>query len=798
MGHPEDLHRYRQLVDKAPIGVFEIENGKITYVNEFLEQLTGYGLDEIAGRSVETLIVEEDRSVLRDQLARRGDGEESLRPTIYRFRAKDGRVYVGEVRSRRVESSGTTMIEGTIRDITQETRLARFTRVVLTLGETILAERNIDRILQSVLDAITEHSGFRRAVLSLYDLSIPVPFEGDAYRIMSSGLSPEQEEALRSQAPLPPGDRQQAFREEFRLGPAYYIPYNRVPWPTGWGLEGTVEVDGWNVNDFLFIPLRGSAGIIGMISVDDPVDVSAPTVASIEPVASLANLAALAVERVYKLNQVRKQKDRLHGLWGFGTELATMADVESLCQLAARRARDDMDYDYCAIWIVDGEETVKLGLATKPVFEALHVSERGTRHPIEGKGITRYALQNHEPVVVSDVHADPRFSGIDRPIRSQISIPIVGRKGSLGVIEVQSQRLAAFGEEDLEVLSALAGQVSVTMSALQRRDALSRIYAFGQRLATAKSVDQVISGTLDFVLDQFDYELSELFVDDDHGNLRIADARGRDRNRDRAIGWTIPAGQGITGWVARNRRAALVEDVAADPRYHKAFDSTRSELVVPVQTSERVLGVLNIESRIPSFFDEEDRQLIEVVANHLAIAMSNLEAQEHLREQAVRDPLTGLFNRHYFNSIIIPELDRSDRYDHPLTLMMVDIDGFRAINNRLGHLKGDEVLREVALFLAENVRASDRIIRYGGDEFLIFMPETDDEAPRVAERLRRKIHSVPRRTGIHDIEIGLSIGICTRRPQDQRPLEMILEEVDRRMYANKRRRHAGRDDESSD
>jgi len=103
----------------------------------------------------------------------------------------------------------------------------------------------------------------------------------------------------------------------------------------------------------------------------------------------------------------------------------------------------------------------------------------------------------------------------------------------------------------------------------------------------------------------------------------------------------------------------------------------------------------------------------------------------------------------------------------------------------------------VAIFLVENVRSSDRVIRYGGDEFLIFMPETDEEAPRVAERLRSRIPSVPRRTGIHDVEIGLSIGICTRRPKDERSLESILEEVDRRMYANKRRRYAERVDENS-
>ena len=795
MGNAADAHRYRELLDKAPIGFYEIVDGKITYINEFLEQLSGYSLAEISGRPVEELIAGEDREFLHERLTRPAAGVQATTPTVYRFLAKDGSVYVGEARSRRIVSADGVKIEGTIRDISQETRLSRFTRVVLTLGETILAEQDIDRILQLVLDSITEHSGFRRAVLSLYDLSIPVPADGDVRKMLCSGLSLEEEKALRNQDPLSPEQRRQAFDEKYRLGPAYYIPYNQTPWPTDWGLAGTVEVDGWNLNDFLFIPLRGSAGIIGTISVDDPVDVSAPTTASIEPVASLANLAALAVERVYKLNQLSKQKDRLSGLSGFGAELSGMTEVDSLCQHAARRARDDMDYDYCAVWIVDGEQIVKQGLATKPLFEPSQVDPRGSRHPSKGTGLTRYALEHLEPLIVPDVLVDPRVEKVGRPIRSQVNVPILGRKGALGVIEVQSQRLAAFGEEDLEILSALAGQMSVAISALQRRDALGRIYALGQRLAASRSVDQVVASTLDFLVEQFDYELSELFLDDGRGALAVADVRGPSVGDNMDQGWTLPAGRGVISWAARNRRSALVEDVATDPRYHKSHESTRSELAVPIQTSERVLGVLNVESRIPAFFDAEDRQLIEAVANHLAVALSNLEAQEHLREQAVRDPLTDLFNRHYFNSIILPELDRSDRYHHPLTLMMVDIDGFRAINNRFGHLKGDEVLREVAIFLIENVRSSDRVIRYGGDEFLIFMPETYQEAPRVAERLRSRIPTVPRRTGIHGVAIGLSIGIYTRMPNDERSLESILEEVDRRMYANKRKRYAERIDE---
>jgi diguanylate cyclase (GGDEF)-like protein len=128
--------------------------------------------------------------------------------------------------------------------------------------------------------------------------------------------------------------------------------------------------------------------------------------------------------------------------------------------------------------------------------------------------------------------------------------------------------------------------------------------------------------------------------------------------------------------------------------------------------------------------------------------------------------------------------------------MMIDVDNFRVVNNRFGHLKGDEVLQEMSRVLLDQVRASDGVIRYGGDEFLIFMPETEEsEAALVASRLRGQMTDLPRRMGVGEIPLGLSIGIYTRHPREKRSLEAILEEADRRLYADKRARHVDQPDD---
>lgn len=790
------VSRAERLLDGAQIGVFEIENGRLTYVNDYLATVSRYDKRELLGMSIVDLVSRQDAARLRDALDERVRGLGPRRPSTYRFRTKDGEELEAEVASRRVETPGGVRVEGTVRDVTAAARLARLHRVVLELGGVILAERDVERILQLVLDTITEYSGFRRAVLALYDIAAPEPIDGAVTRTLTSGLSREDEAALLARPGLTPEQRRIALSDEYRLGAGYYIPHDRALWAQSVGLTGTVSVAGWHPDDFLFIPLRGSSGVVGTISVDDPVDPSAPTRESIEPIARLASFAALAIERVMKWTELESQNERLQGLSRFGEQSLQVQSVGELCEVAARQLCDDTARDYAAIWLRDGDSLVLEGVAARGALAHDEIPTRGTRISVEGEGLARWALRYMEPAVVDDVLEDPRYRRSRASVRSMAAIPIVGRKGVHGVIDVESQRLGAFGEQDVIALSSLASQLSVGLAALGRRDALSRIYTLGQRISQSQTVSDIVARTLDCLAEQFSYPLASVWLETRDGRLCAAGLRGAYAERGVAEGWEVPAGRGIVSWVARNRRPALVHDVTTDPRYLEVLPGIRSEVAVPLLFSDKLIGVLNVESAQPGFFDDEDRIVLEVIANHLATALANLESQESLREQTVRDPLTGLFNRHFFNSIIAPELARSDRYARPFTLMMIDVDNFRAVNNRLGHLVGDEVLQDVSRLLLGHVRESDRVIRYGGDEFLIFMPETAEvDAANVAARLREQVELLPRKKGVGDIAIGLSIGICTRQPRETWSVEALLEVADRRLYADKRSRHIERADD---
>ena len=142
------------------------------------------------------------------------------------------------------------------------------------------------------------------------------------------------------------------------------------------------------------------------------------------------------------------------------------------------------------------------------------------------------------------------------------------------------------------------------------------------------------------------------------------------------------------------------------------------------------------------------------------------------------------YNRHYFDDSIQRELKRSQRYKRPFTIMMTDLANFKRVNDQLGHQEGDRVLREVARLVQEQVRESDWVIRYGGDEFLIILPETGVQVEALAERLRRVI-SEWSDANVPQVKIGIDVGWATWTPDSDFSLTRLLKIADSNMYAEK-------------
>jgi len=210
-----------------------------------------------------------------------------------------------------------------------------------------------------------------------------------------------------------------------------------------------------------------------------------------------------------------------------------------------------------------------------------------------------------------------------------------------------------------------------------------------------------------------------------------------------------------------------------------------------MQVQGEILGVLHVQSQSQENLDEAKHRLAYTVVEQVAMALSNLKLREALREQSIRDPLTGLYNRRYMEEALKQQMSRVTRHLHPLGIIMIDIDYFKPFNDTYGHAAGDMLLRELGQFLQRRIRAEDIACRYGGEEFMLIMPDASLEAAELrAEDLRQEVRQL--RVGGNGLlhgEITLSLGIAIY-PQHGRTIDNVLQAAD---YALYRAKQAGRD-----
>lgn len=167
-------------------------------------------------------------------------------------------------------------------------------------------------------------------------------------------------------------------------------------------------------------------------------------------------------------------------------------------------------------------------------------------------------------------------------------------------------------------------------------------------------------------------------------------------------------------------------------------------LCIPLTTRGEVIGLLGLFSHKPHIFDARDTTFHNVIGEQIGIAIHHARLYQSAQQLAITDELTGAFNRRYLRIFLEREISRSIRYQHGLSLIMLDLDGFKAYNDQFGHPAGDEALRELVRLLKRNLRAEDEVVRYGGDEFVMILPETDqDGAEIVAEKIRAAVASYP-------------------------------------------------------
>ena len=310
----------------------------------------------------------------------------------------------------------------------------------------------------------------------------------------------------------------------------------------------------------------------------------------------------------------------------------------------------------------------------------------------------------------------------------------------------------------------------------------------GKALTSSLQLDQVLRTIMEKI-DEFlrPENWSLLLLDESKQELYFELAVGKASQALKDV--RIKLGQGIGGWVAQHGEVVIVPDTSKDTRFFGKVDEktkmeTRSIVAVPVKFRDTCLGVIELINCVgPEGFDPRDLKLLEALSDFAAIALENARHVKRIHELTIKDDCTSLYNARHMGFILDTEIYRSQRYNYEFSIVFIDLDHFKMVNDTHGHLAGSRLLSEMGDALKTNCRLIDIAFRYGGDEFVILLPQTSKEnAIYVAKRLHKLIRETVWLTkeGL-DIKITPSVGVASY-PADSKTKEGLLHLADEAMY----------------
>lgn len=491
---------------------------------------------------------------------------------------------------------------------------------------------------------------------------------------------------------------------------------------------------------------------------------------------ALASGAATVLRNALLHGELQAMAEKLRKIEEVSRRLKLAQRNEELYELVLDSVQQIFGLRYAAILVPQDEALVLVAQRGYPP-ELLNL-----RLPFaEGKGITMAAFLANQTLYLPDVRNDPRYVGRLPTIGCELAIPLAVGDKVFGVLDVEHDEIDGIPPEDRDLLGILAAEVAVALLSLSREE---RLRTFGKKLAAlhelsyelqrCQTAEEVCQTAVQGVVEALGFDQANIGLGRDDILVPIAGG-GMFGSKGRPF----KKGEGIAGktWALGKVFWGNVEDF---PEAKPVDPRIRSFVSVPI--GDR--GVLQVIATKPDAFTQDDVTLVEILARHIHEELRRVELEEELREQAIRDPVTGLYNRRFLDEVLRRELARAERYGHALSLILIDIDNFKMINDRYGHLVGDEALRRVAKALRENIRRVDYIFRWGGDEFCVVLPETNGPgAKEVVRRFQTPFGPLAEEPVIH-----LTLGYTSWDPRQEPPLtvEELFRRADRLLYEMKR------------
>jgi diguanylate cyclase (GGDEF)-like protein len=571
--------------------------------------------------------------------------------------------------------------------------------------------------------------------------------------------------------------------------------------PRGADVRAAVVQEGFDT--ICTAPLHDGPDLLGLLNVyhDRPHDW---TDAELDTMAALAAQATVAIKNAQNYAKMATWAAQLQSIQQLGVRLSRLTSGHEIGIAIATELRQLIDYHNVRVYRLVGDDLVPVAMQGQ-VGE--YIDETPEQLMVRfGEGITGWVAEHREAQSLPDAAKDPRANTIpgteDDLDESMLLAPMTFEDQVLGVLVLSKLGLHQFSDDDLRLLviyANFAAQAFANADSTERLRAQSA--ALERQLVNQRGLLQVTESILTTlepraILDQVAERLSELVgydnlsievLDRASGLLQPLTAKGI--HAEAYMEPWLPGEQGLATWVVDNNEPALVLDERKDERILVFRDTgpvDGSLICVPLRGRDGATGVLTLERLgLDQRYTEDEFELVKLFAAQVSIALQNAEVHRAVEIRAQTDDLTGLLNHGTFQRW----LEGSVEAREPFSLIMLDLDDFKAVNDALGHQAGDRLLAEIGRAIVAAGRDTDRVFRYGGDEFTVMLPNTDaDAAVAVAERVRAAIMAVSgsgTTWAEQGIDASVSIGVATF-PRDGLTPDDILLASDRACFVAKR------------
>ncbi len=513
----------------------------------------------------------------------------------------------------------------------------------------------------------------------------------------------------------------------------------------------------------------------------------------LEALSIAASLFGSAEERAQtELNLTRRQ-EALNILREIVLASLKAEDLLSMAHALVEKFAPLIHADRCALTLWDDGSKQEVRLAMHDPYEKRHPPLEATPADLT---LTELALNHGKPLAVEDAseafYAEKRATQTI-PGRAALALPLIAGKKKLGAVILAFEQPRAFQAEEISICEQAADLVSLALEKFQtweeaeRRAAnLETLRRAGAVVAETLKTEEAVARTLEQLKEVVPYDSASVQLLEDEA-LKIIGGSGFE-DLSMVLGMTFPIpGDNPNTEVLRQRKPLIFNEISEIYEVFKRPPQNyiRSWLGVPLIFQERVIGLLAIDSKDPKRFTEKDVELAVMFADQVAAALENARLFKESQEQALTDPLTGIYNRRGLFQMGDFELARARRMNRPFSLLMFDIDHFKKINDEYGHPAGDEILRGLAERCRHGLRGEDVLCRYGGEEFVAFLPEANVETARhIAERLRLATIDAPFITSAGELQVSISVGVAQANENDS--LKKLIERADLALYAAKR------------